>query len=79
MTDLRDIRDRLEVRNAACSGSVFDDVNLSDAAFTNVNLSNVRFENVNMTGVSIDNANLTGMRIRGIPVEDMLAAYEVRA
>lgn len=64
----------------------FDDVDLSDARFHNVNMSRVTFNGieldratfkyVGLTNVSIEECVLDGMTINGIPVTDMIAAYE---
>ncbi len=60
-----------------CLGeATFDDVNLSGAAFQNVNLSVARFDDVNLSKATISNANLNGTTINGIPVTELLAAYQ---
>ena len=86
---IRDAHDTLTVHNADVSdarftdvklkGASFDDVDLQRAAFINVNLRNTTFVNVNLTNVSIKSANLTGTKINGVPVYDMIQAYESRA
>ena len=70
------------------TGSVFHDVCLGDADFDNVSLVNARFNNVNMSNVNfnyidfsnteITDSHILGMKINGIPVEDMLKAYNAQ-
>ena len=67
--------------DANLSGSVFHNVNLSNAKFDDVNLRGVEFHNIAFTGGSIrnaclgdftiDDANYDGMRIEGILVTDL--------
>jgi uncharacterized protein YjbI with pentapeptide repeats len=65
--------------------AVFDNVFLGNAQFNNVcmtkarlhdvNLSDGRIEHVNLARVSITDCHLDGMTIDGIPVTELLAAY----
>ena len=68
------------------SGSTFKDVNLAEAQFEDANLSGWRVRNANLAELRIENADLrgavitdsltTGMTIDGIPVMDLVAAYQ---
>jgi uncharacterized protein YjbI with pentapeptide repeats len=42
----------------------------------NVNLSGLRITRANLQGASISESRLDGMTINGIPVTDLLSAYE---
>lgn len=44
----------------------FEDCNLAGSTITNCNLA----------GVVLDDCNVTGMKINGIPLEDLLQAYQ---
>ena len=76
---------RLDVRGADLSGSVFNDVNTPSASFDDVSMSGWRVNNANLSGLRVTNADLAGaelkdsrfdgMTIDGIPVTEMLAAF----
>ena len=82
---IHEARHRLDAAKSDLSGSVFIDVNLSGASFDDVNMSGWRVHNVNLSGLHLANANLAGaaitdsrldgMTIDGIPVTEMLAAF----
>jgi len=84
--DINGLTEELRVNDANLSHSSFEDVNLSGSSFKSVRLTTVRFKDVdltntkisdaNLTKVEIQNCNLTDMRINGIPVVELLAAYD---
>ncbi len=61
------------------SGTLFEDVDLSEARFVDVALRRASFENVNMTGVSIEDANITGLTIFGHDVQALIRDHQARA
>jgi uncharacterized protein YjbI with pentapeptide repeats len=72
-------RSRFAVDDMNLAGASFNNVNLARARFTDINLSGAFFDNINFTEAAIgENCNFTGMTIAGIPVKDLLAAYEAR-
>ena len=64
------------ISEARLTGMRFSDVDMSAVQITNADLSGARIDDANLCGVAIGDANLDGMTIRGIPVIDMIAAYE---
>jgi uncharacterized protein YjbI with pentapeptide repeats len=77
---------RLDANDVNLSGSVFENVNLSEAAFHDINFSGATIEAANMTGMRLTHVNLRdaaiianhidGMTINGMPVVEMIAAYK---
>ena len=61
------------------SGTLFEDIDLSDARFVDVALQRANFQNVNMTGVSIDDANITGLTIFGYDVQALIRDHQAGA
>jgi uncharacterized protein YjbI with pentapeptide repeats len=64
--DLKNIIEKLNV----------DDADLARSTFDNTNLSSSTFNDCNMAEVQISDCRLTGSTINGIPVSDLLAAYQ---
>ncbi len=79
-------REALDANDADLSGSVFCNVNLSGVSFHDTNmadlsirdasLSGTRISNANLSGVQISDCNLDGMMIDGVPLADMIRAYQ---
>ncbi|MBB1488476.1 pentapeptide repeat-containing protein [Oceanospirillum sediminis] len=78
----------IKLENVNISGSDFDDVNMADSRFNNTNLSGTTFNNINMENVIFDdvymgcveirNSTLQQMTINGIPVDELIAAWEAQ-
>jgi len=49
---------------------------MAGLSITDVNLSGTVIQNANFTEVQISDCRLTGSTINGIPVSDLLAAYQ---
>jgi uncharacterized protein YjbI with pentapeptide repeats len=62
-------------QNVNFSGALLDDVNLAGATIRNANLHNAKIYDANLSGVAIADCNLAGATINGIPIDDLLAAY----
>lgn len=57
-------------------GLGFDSANLTGTSFTDVNLSGAQIGNANLSGPANINANIADMTLDGIPLSEMVAAYD---
>lgn len=72
--------------NSNLSSSLFTDCNMHSSKFTNLNLGGILIADsrlsgstilgCDLSGVNIQECSLSGLQIHGIPVEDLLAAYD---
>lgn len=62
-------------RNVNLSGAQLDDVNLTRVSISNANMSHLTIRNACLHDMSIADCSTAGATINGIPIDDLLAAY----
>jgi uncharacterized protein YjbI with pentapeptide repeats len=58
------------------SGARVNDSNMAGWQVSDVNLSGAAFQNIDLSGATLSNCRLVGVTIDGVPLEEMMLAYQ---